>query len=440
MNRVLGIELRRSAAVGTMLTLAVIGTLLIYFLEQIYFADGWMQLAMTMRLYLALLFPLALAAGAWQARREQRAMVAELFSTLPRPRAQRVLPVVLAMTLAVVAGYLTVGLAGAAWIAGTARYLPAAVFAVVGVGLLALVAAVWLGLAAGRLLPSPVTAPLLAVVGFASLLLIPGATRPHDWLGMMLSPIWAMNMPGPYETMNGLVSAAQGLWLAGLAVTGMLLLISGGWRLRVAAVLPVALGLALGAAVMPRSVDVLSAVDTRAKELVCSEDEPRVCLSRVHAGLLDEVTGPAREALTVLAAVPGAPTRVHEDTSTYSPDVFPPRQADVVLLDVEVGQDAHLENGADVVANVLIKALSNPWSCGEYSGRSDAMAAAFWLLGREPALNGELNQGAVDEAKVLWQGLAKLPADEAAGRVAALRKAATNCAVTDGALLGGARP
>ncbi|SDS70586.1 hypothetical protein [Actinoplanes derwentensis] len=440
MSRVLFIELRRSAAIGTAVILAVTGTLLIYFLEAVYFADGWMQLAMTMRLYLGLLLPLALAAGAWQARREQRSAVAELFATTPRPRAQRIMPVILAMTIAVVAGYLTMGLAGALWIAGTARYLPGTVFAVVGVGLLAQVTAVWLGSAVGRLLPSPVTAPLLGVAGLAALLLIPGATSPNGWMALLLSPIFDMNMPQPYETVPGVASAAQALWLAGLAGTAMLLLISADWRLRVAALLPVALGFAVGVMVMPHTDRVVTAVDTRAQELVCTADEPRVCLSRVHAGLLPEVTGPAREALTLLATVPGAPNRVHEDTSTYSPDVFPPREADVVLLDITVGQDAHLEDREDLAANVLIKAFRNPWSCENTSAGEDAMAAAFWLLDREPALHGEDDQGFAEDATARWRALVKLPADEAAARVAALRTAATNCAAADGILLGGARP
>ncbi|GAA1644190.1 hypothetical protein [Actinoplanes couchii] len=440
MTRVLGIELRRSAAIGTALILAVIGALLLYFAEQIYFADGWMQLAMTMRLYLALLWPLALAAGAWQARRDQRAKVAELFATTPRPQAQRFLPVVLAMTAAVVTGYLAMGLAGAAWIAGTATYLPVATFAVLGVGLLALVAAVWLGLAVGRLIPSPVTAPLLGIAGLATLLLIPGATRPKGWLALLLSPIYEMNMPGPFQTLPGVASAAQALWLAGLAAGALLLLVAAGWRWRVTALLPVALGLALGIAVMPHEDRVVrNAVDMTAKELVCADGEPRVCLSRIHAGLLPEVTGPAREALTMLATIPGAPDRVHEDTTTFSPDAYPAETADVVLLSITVGPDAHVENSADLVTDVLVRALSNPYSCEGSGGRTDALAAAFWLRDREPVLNGPHDPTMVGEATAIWQGLTSLPADEATARVAALRKAAVDCTATDGTLLGETR-
>jgi hypothetical protein len=126
MTRILGIELRRSAALGTALMLLVLGVVLLFFAEGIDFATGWMQLAMTQRLYLALLWPLALAAGAWQARREHRSNVADLFTSTPRPRAHRTVPTLGAMAVAVVGGYLAMGLVGGLWIIGTAEYLPAA--------------------------------------------------------------------------------------------------------------------------------------------------------------------------------------------------------------------------------------------------------------------------------------------------------------------------
>ncbi|MEU4221834.1 hypothetical protein AB0F10_41635, partial [Actinoplanes sp. NPDC026623] len=158
MNRILGIELRRSAAAGTALILLLAGAAILYAAPARWSA-GWMPLAMTQRAYLVLLWPLALAAGAWQARREHRSNVTELFATTPRPRAQRVVPTLGALCIAVVGAYLAMVAAGAPWIAGTARYLPPAALAVVAVGALALVAAAWLGLAVGRLLASAVSAP-----------------------------------------------------------------------------------------------------------------------------------------------------------------------------------------------------------------------------------------------------------------------------------------
>ncbi|MET0417783.1 MAG: hypothetical protein ABW022_17385 [Actinoplanes sp.] len=423
MSRVFAIELRRSAALGTALIVLVAGVLLLFFAEGIGFATGWMQLAMTQRLYLAVLWPLALAAGAWQASRERRANVAELFASTPRPRAHRTVPTLGAMAAAVVAGYLAMGIAGGLWIVGTAEYLPLSIFAVTAVGALALIAAAWLGLAIGRLLPWPVTAPALGVAGLGLLLLIPGATRPRGWLALVFSPIYEMNMPDAYTTVPGRVSAAQAIWLGALAFTAVLLFASGSWRLRVAALLPVVAGAALAIAVMPhQNRSVIAAIDPVAKELVCADGAPRVCVSRVHAGLLPEVTAPAREGLALLAKLPGAPTEVNEDTTTYVPDVYPPWRTDVVLLRVKAGQDGHLAERDQVPAEVVRGAFASPPTCDRSAPHEELQAAAHWLIGSPPADD----PAAVQQ----WESLQRMPADKALARVAALRQAALTCSVT----------
>jgi len=440
MSRILGIELRRSAALGTALALLVVGVVLLFFAEGISFATGWMQLAMTQRLYLAVLWPLALAAGAWQARREHRSNVAELFASTPRPRSHRTMPTLGAMAVAVVFGYLLVGLAGGLWIIDTARYLPMSVFVVVAVGALSLVAAAWLGLAIGRLLPSLVTAPALGVAGLGLLLVIPGATRPRGWLALVFSPIYEMNMPDAYATVPAQVSLAQALWLAALAVTAVILYASSGWRLRVAAVLPVVVGAALAIMVMPHQERVVnSAIDPVARELVCTEDEPRVCVSRVHGQLLPEVTPQAREGLAVLAKLPGAPTQVHEDTTTYSPEVTPPQRDDVVLLRVEAGSDGHLKDRADVKAAVVSGACASPAGCEKAAGLAERLAAGYWLMGREPVAGETSEPTIIAEATELWRSLRQLPAGEATARVVALRRTAGTCSVDEGPLSGGKR-
>lgn len=441
MTRVLGVELRRSAAIGAAVSLAVIGTLALFFAEGIAFSAGWMQLAITQRLYLALLFPLALAAGAWQARREHRSKVAELFATTPRPVSQRVVPTLGAMAVAVVAGYLVMGLAGAAWIIGTAGYLPVQVFVVTAVGALALVAAAWLGLAVGRLLPSPVTAPALGVAGLGALLMIPFATKPHGWLALIFSPMVEMNMPDDYATVPGRVSAAQTLWLVGLALAAVLLVASANWRTRVAAVLPVALGVGLAVAVMPHHNRLVTdAVDPVARELVCADGEPQVCLSRTHEKLLPEVTGPARQALAVLAELPGAPTKVHEDTYAF-PDTYPEFRADTVLLRVDSDRRGHLAGRATVQADVVTAAFSGPPTCENGPAWADQLAAAHWLLGTKPApapvqdtLLPAGPDDAIVEAAQIWQELRERPEADAASRVAALRQAAVDCKPGDGVL------
>ena len=444
MSRILSIELRRSAAIGAAVSLTVIGSLALYFAEGISFSTGWIQLAMTQRLYLALLWPLMLAVGAWQARREHRSKVRELFATTPRPVPQRMVPTLGAMAIAVVAGYLVMGLAGAVWIFDTAGYLPVEVFVVTAVGALALIAAAWLGLAVGRLLPSPVTAPAAGVAGLGLLLMLPAATKPFGWLALILSPMVEMNMPDDYATVPGKVSAAQGLWLAGLAIAAALLFASTGWRTRVAAVLPVVVGIALAVAVIPhRNRLVTDAVDPVARELVCADGEPQVCLSRAHEKLLPEVSAPAREALAVLKKLPDAPTRVHEDTSAY-PDAFPEFRPDTVLLPVAADRTGHLANRSNVLTDVVTGAFGGPPACDNAPAWADRLAAAHWLMGTRPMppdpeplgppASGDVSEDAGVEATEVWQQLRAMPADEAASRVAALRQAALNCRPGEGLL------
>ncbi|MFC7530982.1 hypothetical protein [Actinoplanes sp. GCM10030250] len=441
MSRILGIELRRSAALGAALMLLTIGVVAMFFLDEgASFMSSWMQLAMTQRLYLAVLWPLALAAGAWQAGRERRSKVAELFGSTPRPVPQRTVPTLGAMAVAVVAAYLGMLIAGGVPIFGTAEYLPAAVFAVIAVGALALVAAVWLGLAVGRLLPWPVTAPALAVAGLALLLFIPFLTRPRGWLALVFSPIYEMNMPDSYATVLPRVSVSQAVWFAALAIAAVLLFGSEGRRGRLAALLPVVVGAALAITVMPHSNRLVNqSLDPVARELVCTEDLPRVCVSRVNSGMLAEVTAPAREGLAVLAKLPGAPAEVHEDTTTYFPENYPEWRTDVVLLDVEAGPDGHLPKKTSVLEGVVAGAFASPPLCDDSAGPADRLAAAYWLIGREPVPGGTFADEFNAEAVALWHTLQKLPAGEVQSRVAALRSAAQNCSVKPGPFLDSAR-
>jgi len=169
---------------------------------------------------------------------------------------------------------------------------------------------------------------------------------------------------------------------------------------------------------------VIDAIDPVARELVCAHDDPRVCVSRVHAGLLGEVAPGAREALTVLAKLPAAPTRVHEDTTTYVPAAYPPRRDDVVLLRIEAGPDGHLADRDRVLAETVAAAFGSRGDCDHFAGPDEKLAAAYWLIGRAPV--------APDGAVRLWQSLRQRADAEA--RVVALRRAALSCTVEDGQL------
>lgn len=435
MSRILGIELRRSSAAGAALILLLAGAALLYAVPQLWSA-GWMPLAMRQRQYLVLLWPLALAAGAWQARREHRSNVADLFASTPRPRMRRMAPTLGASGIAVLCAYLAMVAAGAPWIAGTARYLPPAAVAVVAVGALALVAAAWLGLAVGRLLPSLVTAPALAVAGIGLLMVIPAAARHKEWLALVFSPMYGMGQYTDYQTVYGRVSAAQAIWLIALAVTAAALLGSGGGRSRLVALLPAVLGAALAITVVPRDKEfVANPVDPVAQEQVCAEGSPRVCVARVHAGLLPEVVPPARQAMTMLAKLPDAPAEAHEDTTTFYPDAAPPRRAGTVLIPVRVDASGHLADADRIIPEMLYAAGANTHGCGQGPSTEVARAAGAWLSGREPVAEYAGEPAEVNPAAVaLWQGLRRLPETEAAARVAAVRRAALACESIEGLL------
>ncbi len=438
MSRILGIELRRSAALGAMLIMLVAGAVLLYSAPQRWSA-GWMPLVMAQREYLVLLWPLALAAGAWQSRREHRSNVAELFASTARPGAQRMMPTLGAMSIAVTCAYLAMLAVGAVWIVDTAGYLPSAAFAVAAVGGLALVAAVWLGQGVGRLVPSLVTAPALAVAGIGLLMVVPSALRSREWLALVFSPMHGMGQYTDYQTVAGRVSTAQAIWLAALAVSGAVLLASGGWRTRVAALLPAALGATVAIMAVPRGEFVAHLIDPVAQEQVCAEGSPRVCVSRIHAGLLPEVTPLAREALAILAKLPDPPTTAHEDTTTYYPDTAPPRQADVVLIPIRVDKSGHLADRAAVVPRMLSAVGANTHGCNGSGSTPVSRAATHWLIGSEPVAEADESADVNAAAVTLWRGLRRLPEKEAAARVAAVRNAALNCEDIDGLLTRRAR-
>ncbi|MEU4221169.1 hypothetical protein, partial [Actinoplanes sp. NPDC026623] len=287
----------------------------------------------------------------------------------------------------------------------------------------------------GRLLPSPVTAPALAAAGIGLLTVAQVTPRDREWLALVFSPIFGMASYTDYQTVYGRVSAAQAVWLAALAVTGAALLASGGARSRLAALLPAVLGAALAIAIVPRFEFVANPVDPVAQQPVCADGSPRVCVSRVHAGLLPEVAPLARQAMTMLAKLPDPPSQAHEDTTTFYPDASPPRRPDTVLIPVRVDGSGHLDEAAGIIPEMLYAAGANTHGCPEPPSTEVARAAGAWLSGHEPVPEyadepAELNPAAV----TLWQGLRRLSPNEAAARVAAVRQAALACESVDGLL------
>ncbi|MEV0210459.1 hypothetical protein AB0H97_35235 [Streptomyces sp. NPDC050788] len=436
MNRILRIELRRSAALGAALLITVGGAIVLHTTPGRWSA-GWMALVMTQREYLAVLSPLAMAAGAWQSYREHRANVAELFTTTPRPRPQRIVPILLATALAVLVAYLVTLLTAAPRIADTARYLPPAAFVVVAVGLIAMIASAWLGLAVGRLVPALATAPALAVIGFVLLILAPHAL-PDGGIAAAFSPAVGMSMFSDYDTVGTKVSIAQALWMAAVAAAAVVLLAVHHRKFAVGALVPLAVGATATALVVPtgRAYE-QGTLDPVAQELVCTHDTPRVCVSRAHEGLLPEVTPKARHALQLLSRT--SLTQAHEDTSTLFPSTAPTSRPDTALMTITVDKQGHLAHPGRFEPAMLTGVFTGPLSCGDDRNFTVATAAAYWLLDRKPATGPEGLEFDDPDAVKLWKELRALPRAEAEARVTAVQRAAQKCRDTTNLLTRGAR-
>jgi hypothetical protein len=449
---ILRIELRRSMAPLAWLVLAATGIFVLFVADEPY--GSWMQMATTQRDIMQLTWSLALAAGAWQGTRERRSRVEELIATTSRPRWQRVLPVSIAMAVAVAAAYLITFAGAAAHLLHPDVYFSYGVIPMVAVGALGFVAAVWLGLALGTLLPSPLTAPILAVAGFLVTTLLPVALfdqrrgRPGI---MLLFP----SLQGPRSPdlpdggalvyqLSTRAHLTQALWLAAIAVTGLLLFAGAGVAARIAALLPLVLGAALAIPAMPANIADAWVDDGRATELVCAAGVPRICVVRVEARLLDDLLEPARHALAVLAAkAPPAPTQVRAVLGEKSGDEPVPADTLVVRLSL-FEEDVAEYTAADLEARMLEGAGVR--SCLAMSGRpgpqeepTDAVlryigaraAVTLWVTDRQV---GPSQGKAVPEdeyARQALDALRALPEPEQRARIEAFRTLERTCAPGD---------
>lgn len=448
-SRILGIELRRSVALWVTLLIAAVGVFVLFASSPPY--GSWMELAIVQRDIMQLTWPLALGAGAWQGIRERRSRVEELLTTTARPRRWRVLPVAAAMAIAAVAAYLVMFAGGAGHLDRVQGYFSYGTIPLIALGALAMVAAAWLGLAVGALLPSPLTPPALVVVGVVGLSLVPQALVAQPYPGtFLLLPFLQGPRDGGYEVqmLSARANLSQALWLAAVAATGLALFAAGRPRARLAAVVPVLMGVAIAVPVMPRQLAGAWVEDGRATGVVCTADEPKVCVSRVQAHLLDTLRGPAREALTILAAkLPQAPTRVEvRNVVNGMPDA--PQPADLVLVFF-----GPFEYVADYASDGLLETLLNGAGvrpCVDQLGSDPTRptdvpppepkpryaaarhAVSQWLLDRSPKPVPKAGSGDPETLEIeALAVLRALPASEQQARIVAFRAAELTCAEGD---------
>ncbi|WP_250034782.1 hypothetical protein [Paractinoplanes maris] len=437
MTRILGIELRRSNAptlAALLLAAGVAGLALGGNLG----LNGWHTFAYVHSSSLFLLLPLALAGGAVMGRREKRSRTDELMASTARPRTQRLLPGLLALGVAAAVAHLAVFAGGAVWILMTGSYASAVTVLWPLTGVLVLAGGAWLGLAAGRAWSSPLVPPLVAVLGLLlqlgfSELRPPGEPTYLANLSMLAQP----PLYG-WETITGRALLGYTVYGAGLIGAGFLLAAGRTWLPRVAAVVLLGVAGTIAAVVPGTMADTHYRVDAAAQKLVCADGAPQVCVTAIHAYLLDDAAPRVRAALTLLAKLPGAPTRAVEwrADQVYQPgdaddwSSTGPARPEPGTVNFDLGLDDN--KIAPALTEYVVLGAGTLWNgCRGGQDLVAAHAAGAWLMGREE-LTG------VDDALSFYpelkqqvgetvRNLRKLPEKEQIRRVTALRDASLDC-------------
>ncbi|MFJ7212289.1 hypothetical protein [Amycolatopsis sp. NPDC098790] len=437
---VLRIELRRSIAPWAGLALLVVALGFLFLLS-----GPWWKVpapwtanttttALWLRFLLVFLWPIAVGAGAIQGMRDSRSGMVELLATTSRPGWHRAIRLAGAVGALSGLAFLLVFGVGLAEVLGHGGFVSAGFLPVVLVGLLAVVAGSWAGLAVGRLLPHPLTAPALAVLSLVGSILawtsLEGGVLSVEYNRFgVLAPV--LGQPrGALVTTAASVDAGQLVWFAGLAATGFLLLAANSVRARLLGLLPVVAGAAIALPVFPASGDGLLVPDSVAAQKVC--DGP-ICVTRAHEDRLAALAVPGREALAMLAKLPGAPTRIEEETAPNSLAGPPARDPGVVRLDFQ-RNDVLLTANADDLRLAVLSGAGLP-SCGHPYGGSLADLGARMIAGAY--FTGELKPlpeyagrwyasqpGPVTQA---WADFRALPREVQFTRIVALRQALLTC-------------
>ncbi|MDY7085424.1 MAG: hypothetical protein SYR96_09990 [Actinomycetota bacterium] len=440
MRRMIGIELRRSNAL-TLVLLIVGATVAALALSGNDWHTTWTRLSYMHGSALFLLLPLAIAGGAMLGRREKRTRADELIASTGRPKAQRLLPGLLALG---VAAALAHGIAFA-----VAGILPAVTGSYAGVtallwpltGMVAMLGGVWLGLAAGRAWASPLVPPLVAVLALLAQLGLseaggPGGSSPLRNLSFLSQPpSYDWEMIAPTVLLGWTV---LGLGLAG---AGYLLATGRSWVPRVAAVAVLGVAATIAAAVPGTEQKDHFRVDAGAQKLVCADGAPQVCVTAVHAYVLDDAAPQVRKAMQLLAKLPGAPTRAAEwradkvynfgDSNWMTGGTTRPEPGtlafDLVLDDNKISEA--------LVANIVVGAGTYWNGCQDGWDTVAGRAAGAWLMGTDK-LEGvedgsERDPEAQQQVQTVLAALRAAPEKEQVRRVAAMRDAALSCEDVD---------
>ena len=199
-------------------------------------------------------------------------------------------------------------------ISDTCGHFPLGAVPLIALGALAMVGAVWLGLAVGSLLPSPLTAPMLAVIGFVGLAVSPMIVAQDESRDRVPScssrtcRVRATAGTGPGALGSG--EPVPGAMVRRNSRDRACPFAASRPRTRVAALLPVVLGAAIAVPAMPRTLSV-AWIDDRATEVICTATRAQLCLPRLHSYAFGLLRGRPRQALSIIATkLPPAPARV----------------------------------------------------------------------------------------------------------------------------------
>ncbi|QLH25368.1 hypothetical protein [Streptomyces sp. Rer75] len=419
------LEVKRSIAVA--LFVVLLGLSAAVWLGADQSSASWSALLYSLRLPTLVAAPVTLAAGIWHGGRERRADVTELMATTPRPRLGRLAPAFLVIAGVAGLAQATLSVGAATTIAPYTTYDDGTWLLGLTVALLAILAVALLGFGIGRMAPTPVAAPLGAVVLF--LLLAkgePGDARPRPLLDIVKpSPPWTDD----FHRVLTSVSVAQLIWFAALAVTGILLAVAATARARAWAMIPAVAGLVAGALAAPSAAVV---PDPGATAMVCAPEDDRVCVTTVHARTLRDFTGPARQLLAAFAKVPDGPKRVHEDTTTwmFEDDSTPPAdRADLDTVRVELNYQTR-EGGLAWTPSQLLGSAARLATVNigcypedkEWNRALDASQAMTALLVKDP-----LPRQLTPSARTAYDTLRVLPDKKRYERIGDARKAGLTC-------------
>ncbi|MFD6067510.1 hypothetical protein [Amycolatopsis lurida] len=441
-TRILRTELRRSIAPWATLAILVVAFGFLYSFSgpwskaPLAWDEHWTHAAEWSRFLLVFLWPIAVGAGVIQGMRDSRSGTAELMTTMPRPGWQRAAKLAGALGGLLVLGYLLIFAVGAVQAAFNGGFFTFGWLPIVVVGVLGMLAGAWIGLGIGRLLPHPLTAPAVAVAAFVAVLLFQFAGSEGSALAgivpfraSLLSP--AMDVVrDPFSTTAGRMDLGQGVWLAGLAATGFLLLAGRTKRAKGLAVVPALVAAAIALPVLPGSTAEAEVSDPKATEMVC--DGP-VCVPRMFEPELPRLAGPGKEALRLLGTLPDAPVKVAVQDRRLDYDEVPPRAADTVYVDL-LDWSVRSLLVPDDVRRALVAGAGTP-TCYSLQGVDkffmDELTArsitSSWFLGEWKMLSGHWRDEVKNDVLRKQEMFRALPPDVQRERIIAVRQAGLTC-------------